>query len=412
MGAPSVCTTTCGDGIPAGTEECDELNSIETDGCTTDCKVGVLCDVIEFPGGDSFAVDPATGHCYVSYDDDQTTFAAAETACEAVGGHLATITGAAEQTVVAFVQNAAQNPWIGATDELVEGSFGWITGEAFSFTAWGASQPDGGDPEDCVNMSAGTGLWNDTSCTFIGFTAGHICEIEVLACGDGVTQGTEVCDDGNQTNGDGCDRNCTVTACGNGIVTAGEECDDNNTTDGDGCSSTCTVETLLFSEYLEGSGTSNKAVEIKNKYATSFDLAANSCSVNLYQNGSATVSQTVSLAGTIAAGDVFVLCRSDAGAAILAVCDQQHNATMNFNGDDAVELICNGTTLDVIGQIGFDPGTQWGSGGTTTLDHTLQRKCSVTTGDTNGADAFDPATEWGGFAIDTITDLGLPGCSP
>jgi len=38
------------------------------------------------------------------------------------------------------------------------------------------------------------------------------------ASGDGViNQGTEECDDGNQTNGDGCDNNCTFTACGSGI---------------------------------------------------------------------------------------------------------------------------------------------------------------------------------------------------
>ena len=60
---------------------------------------------------------------------------------------------------------------------------------------------------------------NNADCTF-------------AQCGDGtlnVTAG-EVCDDGNQTTGDGCDDgadgNCTVTACGNGVVTAGEQCDD------------------------------------------------------------------------------------------------------------------------------------------------------------------------------------------
>ena len=52
----------------------------------------------------------------------------------------------------------------------------------------------------------------------------------------------EVCDDGNQTDGDGCDSNCTLTACGNGITTAGEECDDGNAVNGDGCSNTCTLE--------------------------------------------------------------------------------------------------------------------------------------------------------------------------
>jgi len=44
-------------------------------------------------------------------------------------------------------------------------------------------------------------------------------------CGNGDVEDIEVCDDGNGTNGDGCDNNCTPTGCGNGIETAGEECD-------------------------------------------------------------------------------------------------------------------------------------------------------------------------------------------
>lgn len=44
-------------------------------------------------------------------------------------------------------------------------------------------------------------------------------------CGDGILDPAEVCDDGNTTSGDGCDSDCSLTACGNGIVTAGEECD-------------------------------------------------------------------------------------------------------------------------------------------------------------------------------------------
>jgi cysteine-rich repeat protein len=54
---------------------------------------------------------------------------------------------------------------------------------------------------------------------------------------------TEGCDDGNVTDGDGCDANCTTTGCGNGRVTGSEQCDDGNTTPGDGCDASCQVET-------------------------------------------------------------------------------------------------------------------------------------------------------------------------
>lgn len=63
----------------------------------------------------------------------------------------------------------------------------------------------------------------------------------LIACGDGVVDANEQCDDGNLVSGDGCDANCTLPACGNGIVNAGEECDDGNLIDGDGCQSDCTL---------------------------------------------------------------------------------------------------------------------------------------------------------------------------
>jgi len=64
-------------------------------------------------------------------------------------------------------------------------------------------------------------------------------------CGDGHRNllAGEACDDGNITDGDACDSNCTVTACGNGVITTGEDCDDGNVEDGDDCPSTCLQET-------------------------------------------------------------------------------------------------------------------------------------------------------------------------
>src|SRR5262249_51750606 len=59
-------------------------------------------------------------------------------------------------------------------------------------------------------------------------------------CGDGRIRGAEECDDGNTTDGDGCDSNCTLTACGDGVVTGAEACDDGNPYPGDGCESDCT----------------------------------------------------------------------------------------------------------------------------------------------------------------------------
>lgn len=162
---------------------------------------------------------------------------------------------------------------------------------------------------------------------------------------------------------------------------------------------------VFFSEYIEGSS-NNKALEIFNGYGTALGLS--NYRIRIYFNGSTTAGTTINLVGTLAAGDVFVVADNDAAAPILAVTDQTSTASF-FNGDDAVELsrIDTGEVIDVIGQVGTDPGDYYGSGAVTTLNQTLRRKFTVTSGDADGTDAFDPALEWDGFAQDTFTDLGV-----
>ena len=159
--------------------------------------------------------------------------------------------------------------------------------------------------------------------------------------------------------------------------------------------------TLLFSEYVEGSST-YKALEISALVDSNLD----GCRVATYFNGATTATDTA-LAGALAAGESHVIC-SSALAGVIGSCDQ--TAGLTFNGDDAIALECAGVIVDVIGQIGFDPGTAWGSGELSLVDHTLRRSCSVQAGDTDGAEAFDPATEWSSHALDTFDDLGSRTC--
>jgi len=76
------------------------------------------------------------------------------------------------------------------------------------------------------------------------------------SCGNSALDPSEQCDDGNTTGGDGCDASCTIEAgfacdgapstcaatCGDGALAPGERCDDGGVVAGDGCSPGCRVE--------------------------------------------------------------------------------------------------------------------------------------------------------------------------
>lgn len=173
---------------------------------------------------------------------------------------------------------------------------------------------------------------------------------------------------------------------------------------------------LFFSEYIEGSS-SNKAMEIYNPSDTVVDLT--NYVVYRYNNGSLTATDSLFPQGTVAPGDVFVFGNPSANASILAQSDTTHTMTF-YNGDDAVTLINMGTgdTLDIIGEIGVDPGSGWTVGTGATNNFTLVRKIGVQTGETDWAFG---AAQWDVFPIDMTDSLGThtmtpcaaagPGCS-
>ena len=180
-----------------------------------------------------------------------------------------------------------------------------------------------------------------------------------------------------------------------------------NTFDGLGshtanCGGGSTATDVFMSEYIEGSSF-NKAIEIFNGTDSAVDLAAGLYTLELYSNGSSTVSQSVALSGTIASGDVYVLTHPSADAAILAEADVTNGSVINFNGDDAVVLRKDGAVVDAFGQIGTDPGSQWTGGG---QDDTLRRAEAICAGDTNPDDAFDASVEWVVFANNTFDGIG------
>jgi len=168
-------------------------------------------------------------------------------------------------------------------------------------------------------------------------------------------------------------------------------------------SSTCSE--LFISEYVEGSG-NNKFIEIYNPTASVISLTG--YEIEIYVNGSSTGSTPIPLSGSIAAYDVFVFANSSADFVGLGVTADSTSGSLTFNGDDAVALRNSGTIIDVIGQIGFDPGSQWTGTVCTqgTADGTLVRNSTVQAGDANGSDSFNPDTEWTCANINVISNLG------
>ena len=104
----------------------------------------------------------------------------------------------------------------------------------------------------------GNNLNGDGCSETCGFELGWICmgspSVCDGICGDSLVLGFETCDDGNTENGDGCSSECRIEEgwdctsgtcapiCGDNLLRGTEACDDGNTANGDGCASNCTVE--------------------------------------------------------------------------------------------------------------------------------------------------------------------------
>jgi hypothetical protein len=169
-----------------------------------------------------------------------------------------------------------------------------------------------------------------------------------------------------------------------------------------GGASDSTTPSVLFSEYVEGSK-NYKALELRAFAPSGLD----GCRIVTYSNGELS-EHHVALSGALAPDATLVVCSPDLAELLGPVCTL--SATLTFNGNDALVLECGGATLDVIGQVGVDPGNAWTNGDASTANATLRRRCSVTHGDVTGSDAFDPELEWRAFSRDDFSGLGLPDC--
>ena len=113
------------------------------------------------------------------------TWTAARSAALAMGAgwDLATITSAAENAFVIASLLPASPPershyWLGATDLAVEGTFVWVTGEAFTYTNWWGGEPNDVGNEDFLayDFRSPGWAWNDASDGATIFVRGYLVE--------------------------------------------------------------------------------------------------------------------------------------------------------------------------------------------------------------------------------------------
>jgi len=193
------------------------------------------------------------------------------------------------------------------------------------------------------------------------------------------------------------------------------------------------AQSLFFSEYVEGSG-NNRALEIYNPTSSDVVLQSAGYRICRYSNGG-TTPYTVVITGTVPTMGTWVAVsdkRDPAGTGYDTMVDPllqakadtflcptyNANKTFYFNGDDAMTLeLPNGVYVDMIGEIGVDPGKAWtmdANAGYTdalgaawwTKDHTLIRKASVTAGVTVIPSPFIVGNEWDSLPKNTFNYLG------
>lgn len=170
---------------------------------------------------------------------------------------------------------------------------------------------------------------------------------------------------------------------------------------------------LIISEYIEGSGSNNKAIELYNCSGQPMQL--DTFGVCIVTNAATACSQHVKLPSvTLPAGEVHTMCRSKASSAtdplpgIAMNCDQVAAGIMNFNGNDRLVVFAdddsNGTfgpadrIVDAFGQTAVAPATEiW--------KDLVYRRCNLTPFD--GLSAFDVADYYTTYANGEVSDFGV-----
>ncbi|MEA2103358.1 MAG: endonuclease [Candidatus Cloacimonadota bacterium] len=164
---------------------------------------------------------------------------------------------------------------------------------------------------------------------------------------------------------------------------------------------------LFISEYGEGSGY-NKYIEIYNGTGACVDFSG--YALKIYYNGNTNPQNTIEFSGLIQKDELFIIANPSSCPEIFAIADWVFGG-LNFNGNDAVALYQESELIDIMGNIGQDPGDGWNVSGIphATRNHTLVRKELISSGNPdweNSAGTNSTDSEWLVYNCDTFDYLG------
>ena len=138
-----------------------------------------------------------SAHCYLVVDLGVRDINSHISNANAIGGHLATISDAAENATV-FALLTTTRTWIGFSDAAVEGTFVWLNGDPVTFVNWNPGEPNSAgsfsneDYVEIFNFSGGT--WNDINPGESAAPTSSVVEFEILDTdGDGVLDVNDIC---------------------------------------------------------------------------------------------------------------------------------------------------------------------------------------------------------------------------
>ena len=195
-----------GDGYSSCDGDCDDndidmnLDDLDGDGyssCDGDCNENdpTIHPLAGDSVGDTVDTDCDSLNCnattygdvYFVICNSVTNWTSAQAACLAAGHDgLATIADADEDAYITSQRNGiSMAHWIGYNDRTTEGTFGWITGQPYTYTNWSINEPSNSGNEDCAAInpynapSVSANKWNDAKCHKTisgGNNTGFICE--------------------------------------------------------------------------------------------------------------------------------------------------------------------------------------------------------------------------------------------